>query len=208
MNQLKHWKIETRTFSSTDCAVVEGETQAGTRTLLRFPAGFPNLGPGDLIIGNPLDHPELFDFVTCHGHPHFKEYADYRLWTLSGWSDWDALRAANPGALARDLLEAHPELASQMVAGAKQGFCSIDVYRYATRERATYTSCIYNQGISVGWGDLYGPSLDGQWVDITNLAPGKYMLEVEVNAEQLFEEEDYSNNRGATAVTISAGKKK
>ena len=31
VNQLKHWKIETRTFSSTDCAVVEGETQAGTQ---------------------------------------------------------------------------------------------------------------------------------------------------------------------------------
>ena len=65
-----------------------------------------------------------------------------------------------------------------------------------------YTDCNANQGISVGWADVYGFGLDGQWIDITGLAAGDYVLEAEVNPEQLFEEVDYTNNSAAISVTI------
>jgi hypothetical protein len=204
-NKLKHWKIQTTNFSADDCAVVEGETGgAGTRKLLRFTFTTPNLGPGALIVGDPNDHPELFDFVTCHGHVHYKEYADYRLWTLNGYINWQALRQANPGALASELLAANPAVAAEMISGAKRGFCVVDVVRYVRRAAPQqYTSCDF-QGISVGWADEYGLQLDGQWVDITGLARGKYMLEAEVNAERVFKERvnGYSNNSAAVPVRI------
>ena len=163
---VRSYRREKRTFSSTDCAVVEGEVGAGQRRLLRFTAGFPNVGPGDLIIGNPFDHPELYDFTTCHGHPHFKEYADYRLWTTQGYSDWRALRDGNPDAVPSEILGARPDLAAQMMAGRKEGFCAIDFTPYSsTAGPAKYTSCSTNQGISAGWEDVYSLRLDGQWIE-------------------------------------------
>jgi len=65
---------------------------------------------------------------------------------------------------------------------------------------AKYTSCSTNQGISVGWADQYVRSLDGQWIDITKVRNGDYVIEIEVNAEHVFEESNYGNN--STAVPL------
>lgn len=98
--------------------------------------------------------------------------------------------------------------------GAKEGFCFFDnvsyrlslpgapqsaVYRYSTDPPA----CAYQQpnalqavmGLSIGWGDLYNWSLPGQYIDITNLAAGRYRLRVTVNAGPLgLQESNPSNN--------------
>ena len=192
---------EKATFAPTDCAVVEGETKAGTRDLLIFPYQTPNLGPGALIIGNPADHPDLFDFVTCHGHPHFKKYADYRLWTPAGYDAWQRARAQNPDALAADVLAAHPELSSQLVVGTKRGFCLLDFIPapnvHVTRDPRRFLDCFHNQGIGVGWADEYTSKLDGQWIDVTDVPPGDYVLEVEANASHVFIETNYRDNSTA-----------
>jgi hypothetical protein len=100
-----------------------------------------------------------------------------------------------------------------MVSGHKQGFCVIDVYpsnlpcnypldppKYdfceETRRRPA------SQGLSVCWNDEYYFGYDGQWVDITGLPAGEYVLENEVNAERFFVEADYSNNAASVQVTI------
>lgn len=62
-----------RSFASDDCVVLEGMVQPGSRKLLRFATLTVNLGSGDLLLGNPLDHPDWFDLETCHGYPHIKE---------------------------------------------------------------------------------------------------------------------------------------
>ena len=208
---LGQWVIVDETYSSTDCAVVEGTTQAGDRRLIRFTYTTPNLGPGDLIIGAPADHPEWFEFGTCHGHAHFREYADYRLWTTRGFEEWQALRVNHPDGLSSDLLKRVRNLDQKMVAGAKLGFCVIDIIP-ATSAPAyvgpppgpgKYFSCSSNQGISVGWADSYFfVQLDGQWIDITGVDAGNYVLEAEVNPERLFTEVRYSNNAAAVAVTV------
>lgn len=198
-------RIVKKRFRRNSCSVIEGEVGTGNRKLLRFTFTSPNTGAGDIIVGAPANHPELFDFNTCHGHAHFKEYADYRLWTISGYNTWNQLRQDNPEALASEIFTARPDLEAQLVRGAKRGFCMIDIYHYDTDigpGQAVYNSCTSNQGISRGWADVYGYSLDGQWVDITGLPSGSYTLEAEVNAEQVFEESDYSNNRVAVPVFI------
>jgi len=202
--------LKKETWTSTDCAVVEGEVVAGDRWLLRFDSATPNLGPGDLIIGNPLDHPDWFDFVTCHGHPHFKEYTDYRLWTPKAYAQWIALRQADPSACARDVLAANPNVARQLITGKKQGFCVVDVLPYSlgacagVRSNAHFTSCD-KMGLSVCQEDFYGFFFDGQWLDVTGLQAGDYVLEIEVNAEHFFQETDYTNNSASITVTLPKG---
>jgi hypothetical protein len=58
------------------------------------------------------------------------------------------------------------------------------------------------QGISVGWYDVYGKHLDGQWIDITDVAPGEYWLEAEVDPEGHVLETDETNNVKRVRLTI------
>jgi hypothetical protein len=197
--------IQTLQFKSTDCALVEGMiSNPGKHKLLRFSTEYPNHGPGDLIVGAPSAHPEWFEWSPCHQHYHFREYADYRLWTPSGYQAWSSLRQSTPASvLSRDLLAQNPNIAKQMIEGDKRAFCVNDSVRFdASAPAAKYTSCFSNEGISVGWADLYPWDVEGQWIDITNAAAGNYVVEVEVNAEHLFVEANYANNSTAVPVVI------
>lgn len=198
--------IATQSFERGDCAVVEGEVRSGTRRLLKFASNTPNLGPGDLIIGTPSEHPEWFSFQNCHSHPHFRQYGDYRLWTPAAYQQWKELQAANPDLCAQDLFDRRRDL--RPLAGQKQGFCVIDIEpsgvpcNVPMGSGPQFQSCGGNQGISVCWADVYGVGLSGQWIDITDVAPGEYVLEVEVNAERFFQETNYLNNASTTPVMV------
>lgn len=191
--------VQQKNIKATDCQVVEGSTQAGNRKLLRFNFTTPNIGLGDLIVGRPEDHPEWFEWSDCHGHYHFKEYADYRLWTPSQKATYEAYRQAHPQLSASQALAANPTLTP--IKGEKAGFCIIDVVPYTLPSVPKYLVCEF-QGISVGWSDEYDASLDGQFVDVTGVPSGTYVLEAEVNSEHLYEESDYSNNRAYSTVTF------
>lgn len=190
------------TFAPTSCDVLEGVVVAGKRKLLSFDTYLLNRGPGDLEIGRPQDHPAAFEYAACHDHFHLKGYADYRLWTTRGFERWRALKAQNPGVCSPDLLAGHPPVAREMVAGQKQGFCVIDIQPFCTDRPFRFDDCDFNQGITAGWADIYDASLSGQWIDITDLAPGTYILEMEVNPLRLTTEDNYDNNSGAILVEI------
>lgn len=190
--------VHTKTFKPNDCQVQEGTTQAGKRQILRFTYTTPNFGAGDLIVGRPEDHPEWFEFGECHGHFHFREYADYRLWTPEQFAEYESLRRANPDLQASQVISQNPGL--QPVVGEKRGFCVIDIFPYQAAP-PKYFLCDF-QGISVGWADEYVSDLDSQFIDVTGVASGTYVLEAEVNSEQLFEESDYTNNWSSVTVQI------
>jgi len=203
-------------FKSDDCVVLEGMVQPGNRKLLLFATLTLNLGAGDLVLGNPLDHPDWYDLQTCHGHPHIKEYADYRLWTPEGYRIWRELRAANPDSCAAEIFAAHPELSTHLINGAKRGFCFFDVAPAGFIRDSTivcpgvsdpqkYFSCD-DAGLSICWGDLYDRFIDGQWIDITGLMDGEYVLENEANARHFFTESDYTNNSAAVRISIRGPK--
>lgn len=183
----------TETFPSWHCAVREGMVAEGERRLVRFTFTTPNLGQGDLRIGAPRDHPEWFVPSECHGHHHFSGYADYRLWMPDAYAKWAALRAANLGRPASAILAENPDVT--FVAGTKLGFCAMDVANVIPGAMRKY-HCGF-QGITAGWSDRYDWTLDGQWIDVTGLAEGYYVLEAEVNPERLFEESQVDNNSGA-----------
>lgn len=214
---LANMAAETRTYAVTDCSVLEGEVPAGTNRFIVFSTMISNFGPGAITLGNPQDHPEWFDLVTCHGHAHIKEYADYRLWPRAAYTQWQAIRAANPGACADDLLAANPALASQMIEGGKRGFCLFDVIAHATlsavpcpatADPQTYFDCNFS-GLSVCWADIYEPIPGftyGQSIAITNVPNGDYVLENEANARHFFTEADYSNNSASVIFRLRNGR--
>jgi hypothetical protein len=165
--------IEQRSFLSTDCAVNEGCTATGSRTLLRFDTATPNIGTADLALGSPIGS-SRFHYDPCHRHYHFNGYANYWLYTQD-----------------RTLTRV----------GKKQAFCledfEADPSWTGARSQLPKHNCD-NQGISVGWEDVYEASLDCQWIDITGITAGSYWLYVEinpvVNGSRAFVESDYSNN--------------
>ena len=191
-------QVQTKTFKARDCNVQEGSTVAGTRKLLKFTFSTPNLGPGDLIVGDPSQHPEWFEWGACHGHYHFKLYAEYRLWTQANFAAWDAYRNAHPELTADQAIAAS---GLSYVRAAKQGFCVIDIYPVTLPSVPKYVVCEF-QGISVGWADEYSTALDGQFVDVTGIPSGTYVLEEEVNAHRLYKEVSYNNNRAWVTVTL------
>jgi len=145
-------------FASDDCALAEGAIAApGRRRLLRFDTVVVNRGSADLVLGDPADPAPPFsaadfEFSPCHQHYHFLGFAEYEL------------RDGN------DRLVGF---------GHKQSFCMTDSERVAGDAPHRF-DCKF-QGITVGWADRYGSELDGQWIDVTDVAPGDYTLVVSVN---------------------------
>jgi hypothetical protein len=67
------------------CQVQEGCTRGmGNRTILRFDTRIANIGEEDYFIGTPGANPNQFDFQNCHGHTHYKGYAEYILYDTDG----------------------------------------------------------------------------------------------------------------------------
>lgn len=167
-------RVVWETYDASSCSVVEGCVTTGTRRLLRFSTEARNVGTTDLMLGNPAGNP-LFHYASCHGHYHFEEYMDYRLYDTTG----------------------------TLVAGLKQGFCLLDIRRWDPN--STGTTGKYNcrnQGIQAGWADIYDSDLPCQYVDITNIPAGEYLLELEVNPMHILAEASYANNVTTVSVTV------
>jgi len=166
--------VITRTFTNTDCEVVEGCETPGTHRLLSFTTETRNIGGGDLIMGDPATN-SLFYWATCHQHFHFESFAEYNL-----------LDASN----------------NIVATGHKVGFCLEDVHSWsATANPEKRYNCSY-QGIQSGWADVYAAGLPCQYIDVTAVPPGNYVLQMIVNPDNLIAEADTSNNETRVPVTI------
>ncbi len=164
---VRRFKIETKTFAARHCAVVEGCTTAGTRKLLRFDFLCWNAGDRDLRMGAPADNPQWYEFSPCHQHFHLKQFNGYKIFDCQG----------------RDRK------------GNKQAFCLEDSERISGgRATPQFQNCNSNQGISAGWADLYGRGLDCQWIDITGLPDGEYVVEARTNRSGVVREDWYGDN--------------
>ena len=59
------------------------------------------------------------------------------------------------------------------------------------------------EGISVGFGDDYGPYLEGQYLPLDGLAEGRYDLVHHVNADRRLLEQRYDNNTSCVRLAIT-----
>jgi hypothetical protein len=159
-------EIVDRYFAPGDCAIQEEVVGgSGYRRLLRFDTVVMNRGDGDAIIGNRADpnnpYSAWFVFNTCHGHYHLRDFSVYELYKLDG--------------------------STLVTKGTKQGFCFEDSFKYEDGGKSNGYDCEY-QGITTGWGDWYYKQLAGQWIDITGVPEGEYILRVKLNYGGMLDE--------------------
>ncbi len=170
------WVVEDDTFADTDCAVIEGcITTTGVRRVLRFSVSTPNLGTGALTLGVPEDHPDEFEWSDCHQHYHYSGYASYALLDSSG---------------------------ATTMTGRKQAFCLMDSAPVGPDATPLpYYTC-GDEGLSIGWTDIYQSALDCQFIDVTGVPAGDYTLSVTVDPNNQLRELDDTNNTSSVTVTL------
>ena len=209
----QHWVVRTEDLPATFCSVQEGGITPGEHQLVRFTVATPNIGDADLAVGDPNVHialnDGLFEFATCHNHFHFRHYALYELIDPATGHVWRA---------------------------AKHGFCMIDIEKYQgytgdADNKRHFASCGAigipgNQGISMGWSDVYVWKLGGQYFVLdggdgqAEVPPGEYIIRITVNPPfrpvkgeacpnvdpagfcHTLPESDYANNIAQVSITI------
>jgi hypothetical protein len=169
-------EIIDRFFAEGTCAIEEGAVGGiGYRRILRFDTVVMNSGDGDLVVGDRSDpanpYASWFEFAPCHGHYHIRDFSVYELLNIDR---------------------------TVVIAGHKQGFCFEDSFKYDGGKSNGY-NCGF-QGITSGWGDWYYKQLTGQWIDITGVPEGDYIVRVRINAAGTFDE---GANRYTNAVETS-----
>ena len=199
----------------------EEMAEQGARRCLRFDQGAGNRGdgpfelryvmtrPGDPQLrqriyrsdGSYRDHiADSWEFHPTHAHFHYKSFMSSRLWAA------DAAGRRLGAAPAR--------------AGHKNGFCLIDVDNIAFGSKGdaakTYNFPRCNaptdvdaagahmtNGVSVGWADVYPWFLADQYIEISGLADGYYLLESMVDPDDRIIETDETDNISQTLIRLS-----
>lgn len=163
-------------FAADACAIEEACVGApGWRRLLRFTTKTPNIGTANLTLGYPSDDPARFQWSECHGHWHMTDYIDYALVDATG---------------------------GVVATGRKQAFCLMDSEPVADTPQPPSYHCGY-QGITVGWADTYTAWLDCQWLDVTDVPAGDYILRLTLDPLGLLRERDTTNNVVEVGVTLA-----
>jgi hypothetical protein len=197
--------------------VVRAGSPAQPEFRLGFRSAVRNVGDGPLTIdGHRPDAATgtmVADQVVEHdGGPRAKvrgvgrlQYVvspDHRHWHLLRFERYELRRPGSSVALLGD---------------RKTGFCLGDRYMAVgprLRHRASHPSfrsrCGLEQtqllgireGISVGFGDDYAANLEGQYLPLTGLADGRYVLVHRVNGDRRIHETDYRNNAASVLIAL------
>lgn len=179
------WIIGNDDVEAGSCTSIEYGITPGFHRVLRFTVSTPNIGDADAVVGDPLAHIDpngdgdfkdsdgLFEYAPCHNHFHYKHYATYELLPVLPGS------ALGTPSFAR-----------------KRGFCLDDSEPVAGGDPNgwVYRSCGTltthgDQGVHVGWADVYARTLPGQYFVLDDPAqptpPGDYVIRVTVNPPYL-----------------------
>uniref|UniRef100_W5LQJ5 Lysyl oxidase homolog n=2 Tax=Astyanax mexicanus TaxID=7994 RepID=W5LQJ5_ASTMX len=135
------------------------------RVLLRFPQRVKNQGTADFL---PVKPRHQWEWHSCHQHYH----------SMEAFSSYDLLDAST----GRKVAEGH-----------KASFCLEDT-SCDPGVRRRYACTAHTQGLGPGCYDTYHANIDCQWIDITDVSPGDYVLKVTVNPSFQVQESDFSNN--------------
>ena len=131
-----------------------------------------------------------YNVSPSHSHWHLQPFEQYELRSVGG---------------------------SRIVRDHKNGFCLRNDYRSPLptlgapgAKLVDKTNCASNklgarhvfEGISVGWGDIYIPAKEGQYIDISGLPYIDYVLVHRVNVARLLHETNYANNASSARIRL------
>ncbi|CAH0555311.1 unnamed protein product [Brassicogethes aeneus] len=136
-----------------------------TRRLLRFTARTFNAGTADF---RPIIPKNMWEWHMCHMHYHSMEV----------FATFDIYNEKN----------------ERVAEGHKASFCLEDNQCLPGVKPRFACANFGDQGISVNCSDIYKYTVDCQWVDISDLEPGKYTMKVAINPEFKIPEMSYDNN--------------
>jgi hypothetical protein len=192
-------------------------TRAGATWRLGFRSAVSNLGDGPLILegrrpsrATPTmgaDQVVVRDgapqqLVRRAGRLRYVRSPDHEHWHLLGFERYELRRPGGARALVTD---------------RKSGFCLGDRYTAAAGDLPArpgapiFTSRCgllhpnllgIREGISVGYGDDYKANLEGQWLALNGLAPGRYLLVHRVNADGRLRERSHANNAASLLLRL------
>lgn len=186
---------------------------------LGFRSAARNYGPGSLVIRGRRAAGERWmtadqvlrmgdgsrSTIPDVGRLRFVSSSDHDHWHFVRFERYELRRADDFGLIQRD---------------RKSGFCLGDRYDFDLSNwqpnepaRPVYTSrcglgepqlTSITEGISPGYADDYGPHVEGQFVDITRLPAGRYVLTHRVNAGRRIRESRYRNNAASLLLRLRA----
>lgn len=191
-----------------DGCFLDERIRKGAQRCLRFDGIVANQGAGPLELAYTLDstrrmvvaQQRIFksdgtyrdrfatrtEYHPTHLHFHVQDFYVASLWRSSAQGGRTGLPVAQ---------------------GDKSGFCPEDSAPIDARDKdaSRYYSCFTegerqvgpNQvvGISAGWKDIYGWQLPDQFVEITGVPDGFYVLEIEIDPNNVFVESNEMNNK-------------
>jgi hypothetical protein len=167
--------VITRTFAAGDCDVTDGCAVVGQRRLLTFGTEFRNVGGGAVELGAATEGNSAFVRNVCRDRFEWPDFAAYRLLRPDG----------------------------SVVTSRNVRACVADGARWsADSGPASAVFTCGNQGISVGWAAVFAREQGCQWIDVTGVADGSYLLEIEIDPLGRIGESDENNNVVRVPVTL------
>lgn len=180
----------------------------GALKCLRFETAVANTGSGPLEVAYRVEPPATnayqvihhaggttsdrfavaSEFHPTHAHFHFKDFYVTRLWKLD-----------DGGKTGRE----------PVTSGSKSGFCPEDSggsqrnYSCLTDYRMGPAGPEQVVGISAGAYDTYRVHLPDQYLEITNVTDGRYVLEIEIDPDDNVAESNERDNSVCVAIRIT-----
>jgi Lysyl oxidase len=174
------------------------------RLLLVFGSAVENAGRGPLVVEGRLAGRSMRAWQVVGTRRYalrtrlrYVHSATHRHWHLLGFERYELRRPRDGGLVARD---------------RKTGFCLNDAYETRALNRVPVWTgeCgrgrpdarSIREGISPGFGDDYVPTKEGQYVDVTRVAPGRYVLVHRSNPDRELRESSYANDAASVLIEL------